>query len=99
MTTSVHSDMRVARLRTDEVFRLVAPEGLLERPIDERHRVLFYLGHLEAFDWNLLTAEARGPADAARPGFDRLFAFGIDPVDGTLPDDRPHDWPPPAEVQ
>ena len=33
------------------------PEALYDRPIPERHRIIFYLGHLEAFDWNLL----RGP--------------------------------------
>jgi len=27
------------------------------------------------------------------PEFDRLFAFGIDPVGGGLPDDQPADWP------
>jgi ergothioneine biosynthesis protein EgtB len=27
------------------------------------------------------------------PGFDRLFAFGIDPVGGGLPSDQPSDWP------
>ena len=43
-----------ARTRTDEIFALVRPEFLYERPIAERHRVIFYIGHLEAFDWNLL---------------------------------------------
>ncbi len=27
------------------------------------------------------------------PDFDKLFAFGIDPVDGGLPSDQPKDWP------
>jgi ergothioneine biosynthesis protein EgtB len=27
------------------------------------------------------------------PEFDRLFAFGIDPVEGGLPSDQPSDWP------
>ena len=27
------------------------------------------------------------------PEFDRLFAFGIDPVGGGLPSDQPSDWP------
>ncbi|MGH9870682.1 MAG: SUMF1/EgtB/PvdO family nonheme iron enzyme [Candidatus Polarisedimenticolia bacterium] len=99
MTTSIDLELRAARRRTDEVLRLVSSEGLLERPIDERHRGVFYLGHLEAFDRNLLAAAAPGPADPGHAGFDRLFAFGIDPVDGTLPDDRPEDWPPPGEVQ
>lgn len=32
----------------------------------------------------------RGPLNEE---FDRLFAFGIDPVDGKLPDDPPSAWP------
>ncbi len=33
------------------------------------------------------------------PEFDRLFAFGIDPVGGGLPTDEPKDWPALAEVK
>ena len=80
-----------ARGDTDAVFRMVRPEALYDRPIPERHRIVFYVGHLEAFDWNLLSG-ACGAA-SFRPNLDRLFAFGIDPVGGGLPADRPHDWP------
>src|SRR3989442_3934989 len=87
-----------ARVRTDELFDLVRPDSLYERPIPERHRIIFYLGHLEAFDWNLLRPHMR---DTARfdPRLDRLFAFGIDPVDGGLPSDQPSDWPEMEEVR
>ena len=87
-----------ARTRTDEVFALVRPEFLYERPIAERHRIVFYIGHLEAFDWNLLR-ERLFSAPVHRAEFDRLFAFGIDPVDGGLPRDQPKDWPRLAEVR
>src|SRR5579864_1518080 len=87
-----------ARTRTDEVFALVRPEFLYERPIAERHRIVFYIGHLEAFDWNLLR-ERLFSAPVHRAEFDRLFAFGIDPVDGGLPRDQPEDWPRLAEVR
>jgi len=30
--------------------------------------------------------------------FDQLLAFGIDPVDGTLPADQPRDWPSRADI-
>ena len=43
-----------ARLRTDDLFRIVEEDALYDRPIAERHRIIFYIGHLEAFDWNLL---------------------------------------------
>jgi iron(II)-dependent oxidoreductase len=87
-----------ARLRTDELFALVRPDSLYERPIAERHRIIFYLGHLEAFDWNLLRERVLGAAPF-RPEFDRLFAFGIDPVGGGLPSDQPNDWPAVADVR
>ncbi len=85
---------RVARARaeTDLLFELVKPGYLYERPIAERHRIVFYLGHVEAFDWNLLQPRITGikPFDTS---LDRLFAFGIDPVGAALPSDRPADWP------
>ncbi|HVO81523.1 MAG TPA: SUMF1/EgtB/PvdO family nonheme iron enzyme [Terriglobales bacterium] len=87
-----------ARSRTDEIFAIVRPDFLYERPIPERHRIIFYIGHLEAFDWNLLRERALG-VDSFHPEYDRLFAFGIDPVDGGLPADQPSDWPRVAEVQ
>jgi gamma-glutamyl hercynylcysteine S-oxide synthase len=87
-----------ARTQTDELFAYIRRNALYDRPIPERHRLIFYLGHLEAFDWNLL---ARGAADLApfEERFDKLFAFGIDPVGGGLPDDRPDDWPSQTEVR
>ncbi len=87
-----------ARDRTDHLFQVVRPDSLYERPIPERHRIIFYLGHLEAFDWNLI---ARYQLDirAFHPEFDRLFAFGIDPPAGQLPSDQPGDWPSLAEVE
>src|SRR5437667_7566360 len=84
--------LQLARKQSDELFGIVKPEFLYERPIAERHRIVFYIGHLEAFDWNLLR-ERVFQAGPFNPDFDRLFAFGIDPVDGGLPSDQPKDWP------
>ncbi|MFZ0686352.1 MAG: SUMF1/EgtB/PvdO family nonheme iron enzyme [Terriglobales bacterium] len=81
-----------ARRRSDEVFSLLRDDSFYERPIPERHRILFYVGHLEAFDWNLLHENIFG-LKSFHPEFDRLFAFGIDPVGGGLPTDQPSDWP------
>lgn len=80
-----------ARSRSDAFFRILREDSLYERPISERHRIVFYIGHLEAFDWNLL-GNALG-LRSFHPEFDRLFAFGIDPVGGGLPTDQPSDWP------
>jgi ergothioneine biosynthesis protein EgtB len=87
-----------ARKQTDELFELVRPDSLYERPIPERHRIIFYMGHLEAFDWNLLR-ERVANLKVFDPQFDRLFAFGIDPVDGGLPSDQPSDWPARPQVE
>jgi iron(II)-dependent oxidoreductase len=87
-----------ARARTDSIFSLLAPGALYDRAIPERHRLIFYLGHLEAFDWNLL-GRTGWELPSFRPSFDQLFAFGIDPVSGNLPDDRAADWPAEKEIR
>jgi iron(II)-dependent oxidoreductase len=87
-----------ARVRTDEIFDLVRPDSLYERPIPERHRIIFYLGHLEAFDWNLLRERVLGQR-AFDSSYDKLFAFGIDPLNGALPSDQPIDWPSVADAR
>jgi iron(II)-dependent oxidoreductase len=89
--------LEAARRQSDTLFSLVRVDALYDRPIPERHRIIFYLGHLEAFDWNLLHGRALG-LKSFDPNFDRLFAFGIDPVGGGLPNDVPSDWPSPDVV-
>lgn len=86
-----------ARARTDDLLGIVRPEAFYDRPIPERHRIIFYSGHLEAFDWNLL-GRRHFDLPAFDAAFDQLFAFGIDPVGGGLPDDTPQDWPRRAQV-
>jgi ergothioneine biosynthesis protein EgtB len=91
--------VRLAESRsvTDDLFQIVRTEALYDRPIPERHRIVFYIGHIEAFDWNLIAGQALG-LGPVHEDFDRLFAFGIDPVGGGLPDDGPSDWPQLAEI-
>jgi iron(II)-dependent oxidoreductase len=81
-----------ARRQSDALFNMVRADSMYERPIPERHRIIFYLGHLEAFDWNLLHENVFG-LKSFHPELDRLFSFGIDPIGGGLPSDRPSDWP------
>src|ERR1700761_6716083 len=86
-----------ARRRTDALLDMIPASRLLERPIPERHRFAFYLGHLEAFDWNLLSERfeaARAPSE-----LDTLFAFGIDPVNGNTPDEPASAWPDAATIR
>jgi gamma-glutamyl hercynylcysteine S-oxide synthase len=89
---SLAEQIAQARSQTDALFSIVRPQFLYERPIAERHRIVFYIGHLESFDWNLLS-ERTLSLRPFNPEYDRLFAFGIDPVDGGLPTDQPSDWP------
>ena len=87
-----------ARARTDDLFAVLKHDALYERPIPERHRLVFYLGHLEAFDWNLIARQGYG-VESFDPRFDKLFAFGIDPTDGGLPSEPASDWPRETEVR
>ena len=81
-----------SRAETDQLFRIVADDDLYARPLPQRHRLIFYLGHLEAFDWNQAGryALSEPQVDAT---LDQLFARGIDPEPGQLPSDRESDWP------
>src|SRR5689334_10173594 len=95
-TTDLARMLIRARARTDALFGLLRPEAFYQRPVPERHRLIFYLGHLEAFDRNLLS---QGAAAQSSPSeLDQLFAFGIDPRPGELPQDKPSDWPKVAQV-
>jgi len=87
-----------ARKLTDYVFSLLRAEAIYSRPIPERHRLIFYLGHLEAFDWNLI---ARKTLDVPsfHPTFDQLFEFGIDPPVGQAASDQASDWPAVDEIR
>ena len=71
--------LQQAREQMDALFRLVRPAAFYDRPIGERHRMIFYLGHADAFDWNLIARYALD-VPAFHKEFDRLFAFGIDPA-------------------
>ena len=87
-----------ARANSDRLFDIVREDSLYERPIPERNRIVFYIGHLEAFDWNVFRTHLFA-LETRTPAFDKLFAFGIDPVDGGLPTDQPGDWPSLPEVR
>ncbi len=91
------AQLNQARTETDRLFTHLDPSALYDRPIAERHRMAFYLGHLEAFDWNQMKQTGM-PAASPNPDFDNLFAFGIDPEPGQLPHDQPSDWPKPEQI-
>jgi formylglycine-generating enzyme required for sulfatase activity len=88
----LHQEIRLARAESDRLFEALKREALYERPIAERHRVIFYVGHLDGFDWIQICRQGLGmePFDAK---FDALFQAGIDPDAAHLPTDTPADWP------
>lgn len=86
-----------ARSRTDRLFSFIRAEAMYERPIPERNRLIFYLGHLEAFDWNQIGRWTLG-MPSFHESFDQLFEAGIDPSLGNYPLDQPSDWPTLNEV-
>jgi formylglycine-generating enzyme required for sulfatase activity len=94
----LRNELDEARSRTDSMFALISADAMYERPIPERHRLIFYLGHLEAFDWNQICRWTLG-MPSFQESFDQLFEAGIDPSDGHLPADQPSDWPTIKAVQ
>lgn len=71
-------DLLAAWMRSDALFALVPQAAWRAQPIDLRHPILFYVGHLPAFAWNQIGRGAleRPPID---PRLDALYARGIDP--------------------
>ena len=92
------TELADARVQTDRLFDLISPQALYSRPISERHRLIFYLGHFDAFDWNLLARRTLG-APSFHSDFDALFERGIDPPPGRVPNDTASDWPRRPEVE
>jgi ergothioneine biosynthesis protein EgtB len=87
------------RARSRVLFAMVEPEALLARPIALRHPIVFYEGHLPAFNANTLLRRGLGrpPLDAE---LDVLFERGIDPLDEDAATRSAHaTWPVRARVQ
>src|ERR1700722_13265427 len=98
LSADLHQELALARSQTDQLFDLLSPDALYDRPIPERNRIVFYLGHLEAFDWNHLGRRCLD-LPSFHPVFDNLFERGIDPDPGQLPSDTPADWPSVTEIR
>jgi iron(II)-dependent oxidoreductase len=91
-TTNLLRELELARAESDRLFAIVRPDAIFERPIDARHRVIFYIGHLEGFDFIQICRENLGASSFDRT-LDDLFQAGIDPDTAHLPSDKPSDWP------
>ena len=88
--------LRESWTMSDRIFDLLPRESWLEQPIQLRHPVLFYIGHLPAFAWNQVGRGVLGLGQL-HPEFDELFERGIDPV-GVDAHDAGLRWPPIDEV-
>jgi formylglycine-generating enzyme required for sulfatase activity len=86
------------RTRTRALFDLVSDEAYYTRPIDLRHPIVFYEGHLPAFSFNTLVKRALGGA-SIDPALEALFARGIDPSEDEAGRTNGHRWPSRATVQ
>jgi ergothioneine biosynthesis protein EgtB len=87
--------------RTDEVFAIIPPNGILSKPIVWRHPFIFYVGHLPAFSWNQICG-AILKWKSFNSHFDDLFCRGIDPDVDTgechWHPEVPDQWPSVSEV-
>ena len=83
------------RARSRQLFDLLTSDAYYAQPIDLRHPIVFYEGHLPAFSFNTLVKRALG-GPAIDDRLERLFARGIDPADADAA--RRFTWPDRAEV-
>src|SRR3954471_2423284 len=80
--TSLPAAYQAIRARSRRLFGLLDDEAYYSQPIDLRHPIVFYEGHLPAFSFNTLVKRALGrPSIDAR--LEALFARGIDPHEST----------------
>jgi formylglycine-generating enzyme required for sulfatase activity len=86
------------RARTKALFDLIAEEAYYSRPIDLRHPIVFYEGHLPAFSFNTLVKRALG-GTSIDPELETLFARGIDPSEEEAGRSARREWPSRAAVQ
>jgi gamma-glutamyl hercynylcysteine S-oxide synthase len=66
------------RERSRSLFDMLPEDVYYSRPIDLRHPIVFYDGHLPGFSFNTLVKKALG-RPSIDPRLESLFARGIDP--------------------
>ncbi len=91
---------RRLRARTDELFGMLDDAAYYDRPIDLRHPIVFYDGHLPGFAFNTLVRDALG-GTSIDAQLETLFARGIDPEITTPPGTESESgrWPSRSEVR
>jgi iron(II)-dependent oxidoreductase len=66
------------RARSRALFDLLVDDAYYSRPIELRHPIVFYEGHLPAFSFNTLVKKGLS-LPSIDPALEALFARGIDP--------------------
>jgi ergothioneine biosynthesis protein EgtB len=80
------------RERSRSLFDMLPEDVYYSRPIDLRHPIVFYDGHLPGFSFNTLVKKALGrPSIDAR--LESLFARGIDPHESHNGEKTAPTWP------
>src|SRR5215469_15846698 len=97
-TNQLLAELQSAREESDRLFRILRSEAIYQRPINERHRVIFDIGHLDGFDSIQICREGLG-LRSPDPELDQLFQAGIDPDASDLPSDAASDWPALSQVK
>ena len=87
------------RVRTKEIFDLIAPQAYYDRPIALRLPLAFYEGHIPAFSFNTLPRKALG-VPPVHGELEALFERGIDPAtEEEARQKGPRLWPARSSVQ
>jgi iron(II)-dependent oxidoreductase len=91
------------RARSRQLFDLISDEAYYSQPIDLRHPIVFYEGHLPGFSFNTLIKRALGRS-GIDPQLEALFARGIDPGESVAQrslstEEQRARWPSRAVVQ
>lgn len=85
--------------RYESLFDCLANEAAYtEKPIALRHPLIFYYGHTATFFVNKLLLAKLIPA-RINPGFEAMFAVGVDEMSWDDLNDAHYDWPTVAEVK
>lgn len=87
-----------SRQRTRDLFELLNPQVYFSRPIRLRNPIVFYEGHIPAFNINTLLKRGLGKS-GVNPKFEKLFERGIDPEDESDVNNSQQSWPSRDEVQ
>jgi hypothetical protein len=80
------------RRRTQTIFDLLDDRAYYSRPIDLRHPIVFYEGHLPAFSFNTLVKRGLG-GSSIDANLESLFARGIDPSEDQAGQQTGQRWP------